>query len=122
MKDVYYKPSEISQINLLDYISNIKEERKPEDLLTQVILDLGLTLDLKIEERNILDNKVYYVEDNSLIACFDDQININIIDEICKCNPMRVVFKDVSFKADKDKINLEEKIKKLSPDTEVSVL
>ena len=108
--------------NLLDYISNIKEERKPEDLLTQVILDLGLTLDLKIEERNILDNKVYYVEDNSLIACFDDQININIIDEICKCNPMRVVFKDVSFKADKDKINLEEKIKKLSPDTEVSVL
>ena len=122
MKDVYYKPNEITQANLFDYISNVKEDRTPEDLLTQVILDLGLTLDLKIEEKNILNNKVYFVENNSLIACFDDNVNIDIIDEICKCNPMKVVFKDNSFKTDKDKINLEEKIKKLSPDTEVSVL
>lgn len=122
MKDVYYKPSDVKQLNLLDYISNIKEDRTSEDLLTQVILDLGLTLDLKIEEKSILSNKVFYVEDNSLVACFDEQVDINIIDEICKCNPMKVVFKDTSFKTDKDKINLEEKIKKLSPDTEVSVL
>ena len=122
MKDVYYKPSEVNQMNLLDYLSNIKEDRTPEDLLTQVILDLGLTLDLKIEEKTILNNQVYYVEDNSLVACFDDQVDINIIDEISKCNPMRVVFKDVSFKTDKDKINLEERIKKLSPETEISIL
>lgn len=122
MKDVYYKPNEISQLNLLDYISNIKDDRTAEDLLIQVILDLGLPLDLKIETKKILNNNVFYVEDNSLIACFDDQIDINIVDEICKCNPMKVVFKDTSFKTDKDKINLEEKIKKLSPDTEVSVL
>ena len=122
MKDVYYKPSDISQMNLLDYISNIKEDRTVEDLLTQVMLDLGLTLDLKIEEKKILSNNVFYVEDNSLVACFDEQIDINIVEEICKCNPMKVVFKDTSFKTDKDKINLEEKIKKLSPDTEVSVL
>ena len=122
MKDVFYKPSEVEQMNLLDYLSNIKDDRRPEDLLTQVMLDLGLTLDLKIEEKSILSNKVFYVEDNSLVACFDDQVDINIIDEICKCNPMKVVFKDISFKTDKDKINLEERIKKLSPDTEVSVL
>ena len=122
MKDVYYKPNEIEQMNLLEYLSNIKEDRTPEDLLTQVILDLGLTLDLNIEEKMILNNKVFFVEDNSLVACFDDQIDISIIDEICKYNPMKVVFKDTSFKTDKDKINLEEKIKKLSPDTEVSVL
>lgn len=122
MKDVYYKPSEIEQMNLLEYLSNIKEDRTPEDLLTQVILDLGLTLDLNIEEKMILNNKIFFVEDNSLVACFDDQIDISIVDEICKCNPMKVVFKDTSFKTDKDKINLEEKIKKLSPDTEVSVL
>ena len=77
---------------------------------------------MKIEEKTILNNQVYYVEDNSLVACFDDQVDINIIDEICKCNPMRVVFKDVSFKTDKDKINLEERIKKLSPETEISIL
>ena len=122
MKDIYYKPSEIEQANLFDYMTNIKEDRSAEDLLTQVILDLGLTLDLKIEEKNILNNKVFYVADNALVACFDDQVNIDIIDEICKCNPLKVVFKDVSFRTDKDKINLEERIKKLSPDTEISIL
>ena len=122
MKDVYYKPSEINQMNLLDYASNIKEDRTPEDLLTQVILDLGLTLDLKIEEKHVLKNKVFYVENNSLVACFDDEINMGIIDEICKCKPMKVVFKDTSFRTDKDKINLEEKIKELSPETEISIL
>ena len=122
MKDVFYKPSDVEQMNLLDYLSNVKEDRTPEDLLTQVMLDLGLTLDLKIEEKSILSNKVFYVEDNSLVACFDDQVDINIIDEICKCNPMKVVFKDISFKTDKDKINLEERIKKLSPETEINIL
>ena len=122
MKDVFYKPSDIGQMSLLEHMSNIKEDRTPEDLLTQVMLDLGLTLDLKVSEKNVLNNKVFFVEDNSLVACFDDQVDINIIDEICKCNPMRVVFKDVSFKTDKDKINLEERIKKLSPETEISIL
>lgn len=122
MKDVFYKPSEVSQTNLFDLMSNIKEDRNSEDLLMQVILDLGLPLNLKIEEKNILSNKVYYVADNALIACFDDKVNIDIIDEICKCNPLKVVFKDISFKTDKDKINLEERIKKLSPDTEISIL
>ena len=122
MKDVYYKPSELSQTNLFDMMSNIKEDRTPEDLLTQVMLDLGLTLDLKIEEKTILNNKVYYVADNALVACFDDNVDINIIDEICKCKPLKVVFKDMSFKSDKDKINLEERVKKLSPDTEISIL
>ena len=122
MKDVYYKPSELGQTNLFDMMSNIKEDRTPEDLLTQVMLDLGLTLDLKIEEKTILNNKVYYVADNALVACFDDNIDINIIDEICKCKPLKVVFKDMSFKSDKDKINLEERVKKLSPDTEISIL
>ena len=122
MKDIFYKPADLTQLNILDLASNIKEDRTSEDLLTQVILDLGLTLDLKIEEKNILNNIVYFVENNSLIACFDDNVNIDIIDEICKYNPLKVVFKDISFKSDKDKINLEERIKKLSPETEISIL
>lgn len=122
MKDVFYKPSEVTQANLFDYITNIKEDRTAEDLLIQVMLDLGLTLDLKIEEKRIMDNKIFYVADNALVACFDDKVNIDVVDEICKCNPLKVVFKDNSFKTDKDKINLEEKIKKLSPDTEISIL
>ena len=122
MKDIYYKPNELGQTNLFDLMNNIKEDRMSEDLLVQVILDLGLTLDLKIEEKKIINNNVYYVADNALVACFDDNVSIDIADEICKCKPLKAVFKDVSFKTDMDKINLEERIKKFSPDTEINIL
>ncbi len=122
MKDVYYTPTELEQSQLNMFESNVKENRTAEDLLTQVILDLGLTLDLSIEEKKILNNNVYFVESNSLVACFDDTIDINIIDEICKCKPLKIVFKESSFKTDSDKINTFERIKKLSSETEVNVI
>ena len=122
MKDVYYAPTDLKQSQLNMFESNVKEDRTAEDLLTQVILDLGLTLDLSIKEKKILNNSVYFVEKNSLVACFDDIIDINIIDEICKCNPLKIVFKESSFKTDSDKINTFERIKKSLPETEVNVL
>lgn len=122
MKDVYYKPEDLKQEQLDFLESNIKEDRTAEDLLTQVILNIGLTLDLKIEEKNILNNKVYFVADNSLVACFDNKININIIDEICKVRPLKLVFRESSFSNDSDKINCYERIKKLSQETEVNVI
>lgn len=122
MKNVYYKPNEFNQNQLKLFESNIKDNRTNEDLLTQVILDLGLTLDLNIETKQINNNKVYYVDNNSLVACFDNDVDINIVEEIAKCNPLKVVFKDESFKLDNDKINLMEKFKKISPDTEISIL
>ncbi len=122
MKDVYYTSTELKQSQLTMFESNVKEDRTAEDLLTQVILDLGLTLDLSIEEKEILNNHVYFVESNSLVACFDDTIDINIIDEICKCKPLKIVFKESSFKTDSDKINTFERIKKLSSETEVNVI
>ena len=122
MKDVYYAPTDLQQSQLNMFESNIKEDRTAEDLLTQVILDLGLTLDLSIEERRIINNNVYFVENNSLVACFDDTIDINIVDEICKCNPLKIVFKESSFKTDSDKINTFERIKKLSNDTEINII
>lgn len=115
MKDVYYMPNDLEQVNLSEFESNIKEDRTTDDLLIQVILDLGLTLDLNIEEKMIGKNKVYYVAGNSLVGCFDDNIDIDIIDEICKYEPYKVVFKDSAFKTDNDKINLEERFKKLLP-------
>ena len=122
MKDVYYVPTDLKQSQLNMFESNVKEDRTAEDLLIQVILDLGLTLDLKIEEKKILNNNVYFVESNSLVACFDDIIDINIIDEICKCKPLKIVFKESSFKTDSDKINTFERIKKLSSETEINVI
>lgn len=122
MKDVYYEPSKLNQTQLNMFESNIKEDRTSEDLLTQVILDLGLTLDLRIEEKNILNNKVYFVAGNSLVACFDNEINIDILNEICEVKPLKVVFRESSFRNDSDKINAYERIKKLSPETEISVI
>ena len=115
MKDVYYTANDLEQGNLAEFESNIKEDRTTDDLLTQVILDLGLSLDLSIEEKMIGKNKVYYVAGNSLVACFDNNIDIDIVDKICECEPYKVVFKDSAFKTDNDKINLEERFKKLLP-------
>ena len=122
MKDVYYKPNDLEQAQLNLFENNVKEDRTNEDLLTQIILDLGFTLDLKIEEKNILNNKVYYVAENYLVACFDKNIDINIVDEICKCKPLKIVFKEECFNTDNLKINVQEKIKKLSPESKVYVL
>lgn len=122
MKDVYYEPSKLNQAQLNMFESNIKEDRTAEDILTQVILDLGLTLDLNIEEKTILNNKIYFVAGNSLVACFDDKINIDILNQICEMKPLKVVFRESSFKNDSDKINTYERIKKLSPETEISVI
>ena len=122
MKDVYYEPSKLEQTQLNMFESNIKEDRTSEDLLTQIMLDLGLTLDLSIEEKDIINNRVYFVAKNRLVACFDEKINIDILDEICKIKPLKIVFKESSFNNDSEKINAYERIKKLSPETEINVI
>ena len=122
MKDVFYHPSELDQKMLSSLESNIKENRTPEDLLTQVILDLGLELTLPIENNQILDNTVFFVQTNALVACFDESVDFNIVDHIADYKPLRVVFRDASFVDDKDRINVEERFKRLSPETKVTVV
>ena len=81
MKDVYYNPSEFVPSLLDSMEDNIKEERTPEDLLFQVMLDLGVLLSSKIEETTIVGKKVFNVADNFLIACFDKDVNNEVIKE-----------------------------------------
>ncbi|WP_230988250.1 site-specific DNA-methyltransferase [Bathymodiolus japonicus methanotrophic gill symbiont] len=122
MEEVYYHPEQLSQDNLFSLASNIKEERTPDDLLTQVILNLGLELNLPIEQKKMHGNSVFIVQTNALVACFDDNINIQIIDEIAQLQPFRVVFKDGGFSESKDRINLEERFKRLSHETLITVI
>ncbi len=122
MKEVYYHPEQLTQDDIFALESNIKEGRKPDDLLTQVILDLGLELNLPIEQKVMHGNNVFIVQTNALVACFDNNINIKIIDEIAQLKPFKVVFKDASFSASKDRINLEERFKRLSPETLITVI
>ncbi|MFA5466793.1 MAG: site-specific DNA-methyltransferase [Candidatus Izemoplasmatales bacterium] len=122
LKDVFYHPSELDQGMLYSLESNIKEDRTPEDLLTQVLLDLGLELTLPIETKQMFSNTVYIVQTNALIACFDENVDFRIVDQIADLKPLRVVFKDASFINDKDRINVEERFKRLSPETKATVI
>jgi adenine-specific DNA-methyltransferase len=123
MKDEFYlTPDKVTQEQIKLFENNIKDDRTPEDLLTQVILNLGLKLDLRIEEKDMCGNKIFDVDDGELLACFDDNVSIDIIEEIAKINPRQVVFRDSSFETDQDKVNFEERLKRLSAGTKFNVL
>ena len=122
MQDVYYNPAAVSQTLLDATIDNIKPDRTPLDLLFQVILELGVPLSAKIEE-NAVNGKTYYaVNGNDIIACFDDDIDEEVITAIAKQQPLYAVFKDQSFASDSVAINNEQLFKTYSPTTEIKVI
>lgn len=119
MKDVYYTPDELKQDNLELFKDHIKPDRRPEDLLFQVFLDWGLDLTLPIAKETIDGKKVFVVDTNILIACFDSGITEELVKKLAKYKPLRVVFRDDAFGSDSVKINVEQIFKLLSPATEV---
>ena len=122
MKDVYYSPSEFD-MNLLDMMAdNIKEDRTPEDLLFQVMLDLGVELSSKIEETVIAGKKVFDVADGFLIACFDKDVNDETIKAIAQKQPYYFVMRDSSLANDSVATNFEQIFATYSPDTVRKVL
>lgn len=122
MKDVYYSPSDF-ELNLLDMMEdNIKEDRTPEDLLFQVMLDLGVTLSSKIEETTIAGKKVFDVADGFLIACFDKDVNDETIKAIAQKQPYYFVMRDSSLANDSVATNFEQIFATYSPDTVRKVL
>ena len=122
MKDVYYSPSETPQSDLLGRVDNIKEGRTPEDLLFQVMLEFGIPLSSKIRESVIAGKKVFNVEDNFLIACFDDDITNETISAIAKEKPQYVVLCDSGFETDSVAANFEQIFATYSPDTTRRIL
>ena len=122
MKDVYYNPADY-ELNLLDTLAdNIKEDRAPEDLLFQVMLDLGVLLSSKIEESIIGGKKVFNVADGFLYACFDDNVTEEVITEIAKKQPYYFVMRDSSMANDSVATNFEQIFTTYSPDTVRKVL
>ena len=122
MKDVYYNPSEYEPSLFSRLEDDIKEDRTPEDLLFQVMLDLGVLLSSKIEETTISGKKVFNVEDNYLIACFDDDVTDEVITEIAKQKPYYFVMRDSSIANDSVATNFEQIFATYSPDTVRKVL
>ena len=122
MKDVYYNPAEY-EVNMFSRLEdNIKEDRTPEDLLFQVMLDLGVLLSSKIEETTIAGKKVFNVEDNYLIACFDSDVSEETIKAIAKQKPYYFVMRDSSMASDSVATNFGQIFATYSPDTVRKVL
>lgn len=122
MKDVYYNPEDFYSYFLDNLVDNIKEDRTPEDLLFQVMLDLGILLSSKIEESVIGGKKVFNVENNYLIACFDENVTEDVITEIAKHKPYYFVMRDSSMANDSVAANFEQIFASYSPDTIRKVL
>ena len=122
MKDVYYSPAKLVQINLDQFIDNIKEGRTSEDLLIQVMLDLGLLLSSKVQKTVIEGKKVFFVDDRYLIACFDMNVTEDVVTAIAKRQPYYAVFRDNSMADDSVAANFDQIFNTYSPQTVRKVL
>ena len=120
MEDVYYTPQEFELQSLFN--ENVKADRTNEDLLFQVMLDLGIELSAKIECKQIAGKNVHFVDDNYLVACFDRDVNESTITEIAKLQPIYFVMRDASAANDNVIDNFEQIFKHYSPDTNCRII
>nr|WP_302825802.1 site-specific DNA-methyltransferase [uncultured Bacteroides sp.] len=122
MENIYYSPTEYNQQTLFAKTENVKSNRTSEDLLFQVMLELGATLDSKIEQIKIEDKTIYNVANNYLVACFDNEIDDSVVTAIAKMQPQYAVFRDGSMADDSTVTNFEQIFKTYSPNTVTKVL
>ena len=122
MENVYYKPEETKQEDLPTFVDNVKPDRTTEDLLFQVMLDLGVLLSSSIEVQEIAGKKVFNVADGFLLACFDRDVTDETVKTIAQMKPCYAVFRDSSMANDSVATNFDEIFKSYSPDTVRKVL
>ena len=122
MEDIYYTPKDISQANLFSLVDNVKSDRTAEDLLFQVMLELGATLDSKIETEVVAGKTIYNVADGYLVACFDKDVTDEVVTTIAKMHPLYAVLRDTSMANDSTATNFEQLFKTYSPDTVTKIL
>jgi adenine-specific DNA-methyltransferase len=122
MKDVYYSAGEYKQSQLEMFTSNVKKNRSDMDLLYGCLLDWHVSLSLPYNQEKISGQTVHFVNKTDLVACFDENVSKETICSIAGRKPLRVVFRDASFKDSADKINVTEIFKAISPETTVKVI
>ncbi|MCF2590215.1 site-specific DNA-methyltransferase [Prevotella hominis] len=122
MQDIYYSPKDISQADLFSQVDNVKPDRTGEDLLFQVMLELGATLDSKIETTTVAGKTIYNVAEGYLVACFDPNVTDEVVKAIAQMQPAYAVLRDTSMKDDSTATNFEQIFKTYSPDTVTKIL
>jgi adenine-specific DNA-methyltransferase len=119
MQDVYHRPDQTDQKDLLTAVDSIKPDRTAEDLLFQVLLDWGVDLTLPIRCETVQGKSVFFVDENALVACFELGVTEELVKELAGSEPLRVVFRDNGFVSDAVKINVEQVFRQVSPGTDV---
>ena len=122
MKDVFYSPKETSQLELFTLVDNVKDDRTSKDLLFQVMLELGATLDSKIEESKVDGKTIYNVADGYLVACFDQKVTDEVVTAIAKMQPTYAVLRDTGMADDATATNFEQIFKTYAPNTTTKIL
>ena len=122
MKDVFYSPKETSQLELFTLVDNVKDDRTSKDLLFQVMLELGATLDSKIEESKVDGKTIYNVGDGYLVACFDQDVSDDVVKAIAKMQPTYAVLRDTGMADDATATNFEQIFKTYAPNTTARIL
>ena len=122
MQDIYYSPKDISQADLFSQVDNVKPDRTGEDLLFQVMLELGATLDSKIETTTVAGKTIYNIAEGYLVACFDPDVTDEVVKAIAQMQPAYAVLRDTSMKDDSTATNFEQIFKTYSPDTVTRIL
>lgn len=122
MRDVFATPDATHQLELDALVSNIKPGRTGEDLLVQIMLDWGLELSLPIRVETLLGHTIHLVDDDALLACFDEEVPSELIRAMAERHPLRAVFRDDAFSADAERINAEQIFRELSPHTDIRVI
>ena len=122
MKPVYYTPDEVGQQDLFSLVDNVKEDRTPEDLLFQVMLDLGVLLSSPIEVKEIAGKRVFNVAEGFLLACFDHDVTEETVKAIAQMKPYYAVFRDSSMANDSVATNFDQIFETYSPETVRKVL
>lgn len=115
-------PDELEQASLIHAIHSVKPDRTDEDLLFQVLLDWGLDLSERVAVEQVEGRRVLSVAEDSLIACFADEVTDAVVKEIAHRRPLRAVFLDAGFADDAARINAEQVFREVSPETEVKAI
>lgn len=122
MQDIYYSPKDISQADLFSQVDNVKPDRTGEDLLFQVMLELGATLDSKLETTMVAGKTICNVAEGYLVACFEPDVTDDVVKAIAQMQPAYAVLRDTSMKDDSTATNFEQIFKTYSPDTVTRIL
>ena len=122
MEDIYYSPAETDQGRLFSLVPNVKPDRTSEDLLFQVMLELGATLDCKIERTTVMDKTIYNVADNYLVACFDKDVTDEVVTAIAKMQPQYAVLSNMNTGSDPMMTNFEQIFRTYAPNTTTRIL